>query len=719
MKSQKKYKESLLKDMHNLYEMNRRDFMKKIGGGLVVAFSISELPMIAGGFSPLAEDPGLNSYLRIGEDGRVKLYTGKIEMGQGPITSLPMELADELDISLDKIDIIMGDTDICPWDNGTHGSLSTRQFGQSMRAAAAKARAILLEMAGKVLSINPYELEVQDGIISSRKDKSKSISYAELTKGKEILESSNGDAPMKKASEFKVMGTSRLHVDGHAKVTGSAKYSGDIQIPGLMRARVLHPPSLEAKLISADTSGAESIEGIQVVREGDFIAVLHKSQDIANLAISKIKAEYKEELVDINNRNLHKYISEKATESEDVQSGGTLSTGEKMSDKIFNLEYRDPYLAHTPIEPHSATASFENGKLKVWSSCQNPFPTRGYIAEAVKMEVNDVHMIPVFTGGGFGGKSDNDQAIEAAILAKATGKPVQVIFTREEEFMFDRFRPAAVVKIRSGLDAKGNISFWDYGVYLGGSRGAKQFYDIPNHRTRAFNVGEGKMDHPVYTGAWRGPSNNTNTFARESQVDIMAHAAGVDPLEFRLKHLKGNPKMTALLKAGAEKFGWAPAKAPSGSGYGLACGQDAGTDVAVFVEVSVDKKTGHIQVKRAVASQNMGMVVNPHGATIQAEGCIIMGLGYALSEEVRFEGRKILSQNFGDYTIPRFSWVPEIDVVLMDAQNDPPQGGGEPAIICMGGAIANAVFDACGARVHQLPMTPERVLMALGETGKK
>jgi isoquinoline 1-oxidoreductase len=628
-----------------------------------------------------------------------------------------MELADELDVSLDTIDIILGDTDLCPWDNGTHGSLSTRQFGQLMRAAAAKARAVLLEMAGKELSVVPAELEVQNGIISSKKDKSKSISYAELTKGKEILESSNGDAPMKKASEFKIMGTSRFHVDGRDKVTGKAQYSGDIQLPGLLRARILRAPSLEATLISADTSEAEKIDGVQLVRDGDFIAVLHKSQDTANLAISKIKAEYKEVPVNINNQNLHKYILEKTTESEDVQSGGAVATGEKLSDKIFDLEYRDPYLAHTPVETHSATAVFENGKLTIWTSCQHPFPTREEIAEILKIEGKDVRVMPIFTGGGFGGKGDDYQGIEAARLAKATGKPVQVIYTREEEFMFDRFRPAAVVKIRSGLDTKGNISFWDYGVYLGGSRGAKQFYDIPNHLTRAFRVEDGKMDHPVYTGAWRGPSNNTNTFARESQVDIMAHAAVMDPVEFRLKHLKENPKMSALLKAGAEKFGWTPAKGPSGRGYGVACGQDAGTDVAVLVEVTVDKKTGHIQVKRAVASQNMGMVVNPQGAVIQAEGCIIMGLGYALTEEVMFEGRKILSQNFGDYTIPRFSWVPEIDVVLMDAQNDPPQGGGEPAIICMGGAIANAVFDACGARVYQLPITPERVLKALGEAG--
>jgi nicotinate dehydrogenase subunit B len=719
MKKDKKHNDRLLKDMYNPFEMGRRDFMKKIGGGLVVAFSVSELPLLGGTLSSAAEDPGINSYLKIGQDGRVSLFTGKIEMGQGPITSLPMMLADELDVSLQSIDIIMGDTDLCPWDEGTYGSLSTRVFGQTMRAAAAKARVMLLQMAAKELAVGADQLEVKDGIISSKQDKAIKISYAELTKGKKILETITGDAPMKKASEFKIMGTSRLHVDAYEKVTGQAKYAGDIQLPGLMRARILRPPSLGAKLISADTSGAESMEGVQLIRDGDFIAVLHKSQDMADLAISKVKSEYQEVVLDVNDKTLYKYIVEKATESEEFQSGGTLETGEKLSEKKFDLEYRDPYLAHAPIENHTATAVFEGEKLKIWASCQTPYPTKDEVAEALNMDVKNVRLMPVFTGGGFGGKTSNPQVIDAARLAKLSGKPVQVIYSRREEFMFDRLRPAAVVKIRSGLDAGGNISFWDYGMYLGGTRGGRHFYDIPNHRSLAYNVPEGSMDHPFYTGAWRAPSNNTNTFARESHIDIMAAAAGVDPLEFRLKHLKGFAEMATILKAGADKFGWTPAKNPSGRGFGLACGQDAGTDVAVFVEVNVDKKTGHIQVKRAVCSQNMGMVVNPQGTIIQAEGCIIMGLGYALSEEIRFESRKMLSKNFDDYAIPHFSWVPEIDVVLIDAQDDPPQGGGEPAIICMGSAIANAVFDATGARVHQLPLTPERVLKALEVAGGK
>jgi nicotinate dehydrogenase subunit B len=710
-----KITERLSKDMHDPWEMDRRDFMRKIGGGLVIAFSLSDLKLFAGSESFTMEKEGVNAYLKVGEDGRVKLYTGKIEMGQGPITSLPMELADELDVSLDSVDIIMGDTDICPYDGGTFGSLTTRTFGQVLRAAAAEARAILLRLAAEELSVAENMLKVSDGVVSVESENAKSITYAELTKGKEILRTISEKPSMKKASEFKVMGKSRLHVDAEIKVTGEARYSGDIQLPGMMHARILRPPSLGAKLLSVDTSGAEALEGVEIVRDEDLIAVLHESKDMADFAIIKVKAEYEEEALDIDDNSIYKYLIDKASVERNIGSHGNMSEGETKSEKLFESEFLDPYIAHAPVEPHTATARFEDGKMEIWASCQTPYPGQEEVSRVLDIPKENVRVMQIFTGGGFGGKIYTPQLVEAARLAKLSGKPVQLVYTRQEEFMYDRFRPAAAIKIRSGLDSQGIISFWDYKLYFGGQRGAVHFYGIPNHLTQTFNAPRGSQGHPFYTGAWRGPSNNTNTFARESQIEIMAAAAGEDALEFRLKHLKEDRKMTELLIKGAEKFGWTPGKGPSGRGYGIACGKDAGTDVAVFVEVEVDKKSGHVQVKRALCSQNMGMVVNPQGAIIQAEGCLIMGMGYALSEEIKFERRKLLTRNFDTYDFARFSWTPEIEVLLMDAQDDPPQGGGEPAIICMGGAIANAVFDATGARLYRLPLTPERILKAMGE----
>lgn len=699
--------------MRDPFGMDRRDFMKRIGTGLVVAFSAGKMPLKAGQAAQ-DDEPGVNAYLRIGEDGRVTLYTGKIEMGQGPITSLPMELADELDVRLEDVDMIMGDTDLCPWDEGTYGSLSTRVFGQVLRAAAAKARAILVEMAAAELSLDAGELETRDGIVRSRKDPSKQISYARLTKGKKIMETSSGDVPLKKPSEFRIMGTPRHRVDSVEKVTGRAKYSGDIQIPGMLCARILRPPSLGAKLVSVDTSEAERIEGVKVARDGDFIAVLHPSQHMAGTAIGKVKAEWEEQVVDINQETLFDHILEVATESRGLGSEGDLSVGQKAAVKDIHSTFMDPYIAHSPMENHTATAMMEDGRMKVWASCQTPYPAHDEVAEEVGMDPKDVQVLPIFVGGGFGGKCYNPQAQEVARLVKLTGKPVQLVYPREEEFLFDRLRPAAVIKVDSGLDQAGKISYWDFAVHLGGGREAEHFYDIPNSRTRVLNAKRGTLDHPFYTGAWRAPSVNTNTFARESQMDILAAAAGADPVEFRLRHLEKNPRMTKVVKTGAERFGWTPAPGPSGRGFGFAVGIDVNTDVVVFVEVEVVKKTGYVQVKRALCCQDMGIVVNPQGAIIQAEGCMLMGLGYALREEIQFEGRKMLTRNYDSYAITQFNMAPELDVVLVDSMEEVPHGGGEPAIVCMGAAVANAVFDATGARIYRLPLTPERVKTALG-----
>jgi len=304
--------------------------------------------------------------------------------------------------------------------------------------------------------------------------------------------------------------------------------------------------------------------------------------------------------------------------------------------------------------------------------------------------------------------------VEAARLAKLAGKPVQVAWSRAEEFFDDSFRPAAVVKITSGITDGGEIAFWDYHVYFAGSRGGEHFYHIADYATVAHGSGWGGRAHPFATGAWRAPGNNTNTFARESQIDIMAAKAGADPVEFRLKHLR-DEKMRGVLTAAAEKFGWTSAKPSGGRGYGVALGIDSGTYVATMAEAEVDQRTGAVQVKRVVCAQNMGLAINPEGARIQMEGCVTMGLGYALTEEIRFRGGEILDRNFDTYQIPRFSWLPQIETILVEDKNAAPQGGGEPAIITMGAVVANAICAGTGARVLQLPMTPKRVVEALGK----
>jgi CO/xanthine dehydrogenase Mo-binding subunit len=696
--------------------LSRRDFMKLVGGGVVILFSIGDpasLDALLQRGQPLPDD--FNAFLRIGEDGRVACFTGKIEMGQGVITSLAMMLADELEVPLESVDMVMGDTDLCPWDAGTWGSMSTRFFGPPLRAAAAEARMVLLELGAEYLQTPVSELTVLDGVIYSKSQRQKKVSYAQLAKGRKILRRLGKEKVLEKPADFTVVGTPVLRRDAVEKVTGRAKYAGDIRLPGMVYARILRPPVHEAKLISADTSGAKAVEGALVVQDGELIAALHQDPELADQALKRIKAQWEKPEAKVDDKTIYDHLLKVAPAGETVAEGGNLAEGEKASKTILERTYLNAYVSHAAIETHTALAKVEGGKVTIWASSQSPFGIKEEVAEALGVAAGDVHVLSPYIGGGFGGKGTNHQAAEAARLAKKAGRPVQVTLTRPEEFFYDTFRPAAVVKIKAGVTAAGAISLWDYGVYFAGDRGAQQFYDIPHHRTTAYGSGwRGQPgSHPFATGPWRAPGNNTNTFARESQVDVLAAAAGMDPLEFRLKNLK-DARMIRVLKAAAEKFGWTPAKAPSRRGYGIACGTDSGTYVAHMGEVEVDRKTGHVHVKRVVCVQDMGLCINPEGARIQMEGCITMGLGYALTEGLHFKGGEILDVNFDTYEIPRFCWLPQIETVIIDDKDAPAQGGGEPAIICMGGVIANAIFDAVGARLFELPMTPERVKQALG-----
>ncbi len=325
-------------------------------------------------------------------------------------------------------------------------------------------------------------------------------------------------------------------------------------------------------------------------------------------------------------------------------------------------------------------------------------------------------MITPYVGGGFGGKSAGLQASEAARLARITRRPVQVRWSRAEEFFNDTFDPAAVVELVTALDGDGKITLWDYHVIAAGDRGTELFYEVPNVSIRVSGAwrGEGTALHLFGVGPWRAPGANMNVFAKESQIDIMAAAAGIDPLELRLRNTT-DARMRAVLEAAAKAYGWKPGVAPhrNGRGRGLACGIDAGSYVALIADVAVDRATGAVRVERVVAAQEMGVVVNPTGAVMQMEGCITQGLGYALTEELRFRGGEILDRNFDTYHVPRFSWLPRIETVLVRNDEVAPQGGGEPAIVPMGGVIANAVFDATGVRFFRLPLTAERVRAAL------
>lgn len=707
------YEERYFADAGITMPFTRRKFLQAMGSGVIILFLGGEVfAQRPGGRQSAPAD--FNAFLRIGEDGRVTCFTGKIEMGQGIITSFAQMLADELDVPLASVDMVMGDTDLTPWDGGTHGSMSTRISGPPLRAAGAEARGVLLQLAAERLSLPVEQLSVEDGVVFDKSKKETRVSYGELTKGKQIVRHLTPAPPVKAPSALKTVGKPTTRRDAMDKVTGKAKYAGDIRPAGMLYAKILRPPAHGATLKTVDVSAVKEIKGAQVVRDGDFIAVLHEHPDTAELALSKIKAEFTTPTNDVDDVTIFDHLLKVAGQPDVLSSAGDLKKGEARASAVIESTYLNSYVAHAPMEPHTAVAQVEGKKTTVWASTQAPFPARDEVARALGCPAEDVRIITPFVGGGFGGKGRNLQVVEAARLAKLAGKPVMVAWTRAEEFFDDSFRPAAIVKIRSGVTPEGGIAFWDYHVYFAGSRGAEHFYNIPDYSTASVGSGFGTSagTHPFATGAWRAPGNNTNTFARECQIDVLAAKAGIDPVDFRMRNLR-DEKLKGVLTAAAKQFGWKPGKPPAGTGYGVALGTDSGTVVASMAEVAVDSKTGAVQVKRVVCSQNMGLVINPEGARIQMEGCITMGMGYALTEEIHFKGGDVLDRNFDTYHIPRFSWLPKIETVIVDDVISPAQGGGEPAIITMGAVIANAIFSATGVRLYQLPMTPERVLAAL------
>ncbi|MHC4681420.1 MAG: xanthine dehydrogenase family protein molybdopterin-binding subunit [Planctomycetota bacterium] len=696
----------------SLYPVSRREFLQGLGSGIIIFFAAGDPAQGQG--RGRGGRPDFNAYLRIGEDGRVTCFTGKAELGQGPMTSLAQTLADELDVSLDSVDMVMADTARCPFDAGTWGSQTTPRFGPTLRAAGAEARAVLIGLAAVRLRVPKEQLAVKDGVVFDKTQQSRKVTYAQLTEGKRIERRLEQAPTVKTVGEYNLIGKPINRLDARDKITGNAKYTGDIRIPGMVCAKVLRPPSHGATLKSLDTSAVDEMEGFQVVRDGELVAVLHKNPDQAEEALTKLKADYDIPDARFDDETVFDYFMDNAGKGRVTDNAGNLASGQKLAKEVVEETYLNGYVAHAPMETHTAVAHFEGDKLTVWASTQTPFGLHRQLTRDLGMPAENVRVIAPFVGGGFGGKINFDQATQVVKIAKIVNKPVQLVWSRADEFFYDTFRPAAAVKIKSGFDETGKIVLWDYTVHGMGGRGAKLFYNVPHNRTTLHReLRNGEKQHLVKTGPWRAPDNNTNSFARESHIDVMAVRAGIDPLEFRLKNIN-DEKFQAVLMAGADKFGWTPAKEyPSGRGYGIACGFDVGVPVVLFAEVKVDEQTGSVQVKRVVCAQDLGLVINPEGVALQTEGCITMGMGYALTEEVHHSDGKVRDLSFATYELPRFSWVPEIEMVLIEADDEPSKGAGEPAIICMGGVLANAVYDAIGSRVFQIPMTPERIKQAI------
>lgn len=604
---------------------NRRDFLKQIGGSLTIFFLTSGGHANAQRGRDYPED--VNAYLKINADGRITCFTGKIEMGQGIITSLAQMIAEELDVAPTKIDMVMGDTVLCPYDGGTVGSRTTKYFGPALRQAGAKAKSILTKLAADQFKTDINNILLKNGVIFLKPDSSTKISYGDLINGKEIKDIIETDVLPEHFSLHTVSGQPLKRSDSLEKVTGKAKFAGDILLPNMLYAKVLRPPAHGASLKSVNTKVVQKIDRVQLVQDGDFIAVMAENPDSAEHAFSLLEYQFDTPDDPRNNDTIFKVLEEKAASERLVTEQGDIGSGEKTSTGIFNSSFYNHYVAHAPIETHTAIADVKGDKATLWISTQTPFRILPEVAETLGIAVENIQIKTPFVGGGFGGKKSGQYIHNAACLSQKTQRPVQVMLSRKEEFYFDTFRPAAVVQAKSGIDKNGRITFWDFAHLFPGTRSSEPIYNIPHFRVLSKGSNRGESDpHPFGTGAWRGPGSNTNVFAMESQTDIMAQAAAIDPLSFRLKNLT-DARMIKVLRAAADQFGEKFSAAPSGKGYGIACTNYLNTYVATIAQIEVNQNNGSVKVKRMVCAQDMGEIINPLGAKQQIEGCLTMGLG--------------------------------------------------------------------------------------------
>ena len=424
----------------------RRTFLKRLSG-IVVLVRYAPSTLLAQGRGYPTD---VNAYLHIAEDGRVTVFSGKIEMGQGVMTSLAQMAAEDLGVSIGQIEMVMGDTDRCPWDMGTFGSLTTRMFGPALRAAAAEARQVLLTLAAEKLGAPRESLVLENGVVSVKGEPKRSVSYGALAKGQSITRTLGEKAVQRAASEMSVMGRSPRRLDAVDKVTGAGRYAADIRLPGLLHARILRPPAHGATLVRVDTTEAAKVDGTTVVNEDGLVAVLHADPVAAEAALARLKPEWKPAPPGANTDGIFDDLVGRAPAPQVQGVKGDVEAAKAAAAKRYEETYRKGYVAHAPMEPHAATASFENGKLTVWAATQTPFPTRDRLAQVLSLDPKSVRVLTPYVGGGFGGKSTGRQSEEAARLAKTTGRPVQVAYTRQEEFFFDTFDPASVVEDHVG-----------------------------------------------------------------------------------------------------------------------------------------------------------------------------------------------------------------------------------------------------------------------------
>ena len=694
------------------FALPRRDFLRTVGTGLFVVLT----------FRPSGlgqERPGrrrrqgrgmpsdISAWLHIDEKSAITVYTGKAEVGQDIRTSLTQVVAEELRAPPGTIRMVIGDTARVPYDRGTFGSRTTPVMAAHLRRMGAAAREMLIDLAAAEWKVERPTLAVAEGRVVHAAS-GRSAAFGSLTKGRKLTKTVGDGIKTTPPDQWTVTGRSLPKVSGRDIVTGGHRYASDIQRPGMLYGKVLRPAAFKATLASVDTSKAQAMAGVTVVREGSFIAVAASDELMAARALEAIDAKWTvpdqpshEEIFEYLKKHPVQGRGRRARRGRRrEQSRGSMDEGLAQAAHKLSASYTVAYIAHTPLEPRTAVAEWKDGRLTVWTGTQRPFGVRDQLKRAFGLTDQTVRVIVPDTGSGYGGKHTVATAIEAARLAQAARRPVKVVWTREEEFTWAYFRPAGLIEVTGGVGTDGRLTAWEFHNWNSGGSAIRPPYEIPNQKT-AFH----RADSPLSQGSYRALSATANHFARESHVDDLAQAVKLDPLEFRLRNLK-HPRLRAVLEAATSKFGWGRSSPAKGSGFGLAVGTEKGGYVATCAEIAVEKPRNKVKVKRLVIAFECGAIVNPDGLRNQVEGCAVMGLGGALFEEIRFKDGRILNPHLESYRVPRFGDMPVIETVLLDRKDLPSAGAGEAPIVCIAPAIGNAIFDATGIRLRSLPLVP-------------
>jgi nicotinate dehydrogenase subunit B len=681
------------------WTLSRRDFVSRLGGGIVVLlFAATAVAQESGRSGGRSRGRGANrpkelsAWIHIDASGNITIFTGKAEVGQNVRTSLTLAAAEELHAAPVAIRVVTADTDLVPPDMGTFGSRSTPDMFPQIRKVAATAREVLVDLAAARWKTPAADLTVSDSKVWN-KDKSQSLTFGDLSRGEKLTAEVNDSVSLTAPSNWQVIGKPLTKVNALDIVTGKHKYTPDQSLPETLHGKILRPPRFGARLQSADSSAAEKLAGVQVIRDGDFLGVVAPDEFSAASALKAIKAEWTGGESKLSSETLFTHLKKSSNKGgEPIENKSEHRNPDNAL--VLSASYTVAYIAHSPLEPRAALAEWKGDKLTVWTGTQRPFGVCSELADFFKVPEKQVRVIVPDTGSGYGGKHSGEAAVEAARLARAGGKPVKLVWTREEEFTWAYFRPAGLIEVRAVANAAGKLQSWEFDNYNSGASGIRVLYDVPNPHTEFHS-----SKSPLRQGSYRGLAATANHFARESAIDELAHAAGIDPLEFRLRNAT-DPRLRAVIQAAAKAFGW-QRKSEAGHGHGIAAGSEKGSYLATCAEVVV--KDGKLKVLKVVQTFECGAVVNPLQLRNQNEGAIMMGLGGALREEILFENGRVTNPRFSEYEVPRFSDAPEIEIVLVNRPDLPSAGAGETPIVGIAPALANALFAATGIRKRSMP----------------